>query len=175
MFLSAGNQATIANNYIHMISVGYLHDSGWGEGILSQQASGCRAYNNIVVGAKWGFNGPFGADVRNNLYAGFVRGSEVGGVVSSGAIFEDPLFVAGMAPALQPTSPCINAGVSDPIFNDLDGTRNDIGPGGGCFFDPEAWTTDKPIVISFDLGPSELLRGADTLVTLSNGQAVSGK
>jgi hypothetical protein len=67
----------------------------------------------------------------------------------------------------------VNAGSSDPRFNDLNGTRNDIGPGGGCLFDPEGWTTNKPLVISFDLAPQQLLKGVDTQVTISNGQAVA--
>ena len=74
--------------------------------------------------------------------------------------------------SLQPTSPCVNTGSPNPVFNDLDGTRNDVGPGGGCLFDPEGWTTDKPVVISFDLAPQQLLKGVDTQVTISNGQAV---
>ena len=72
-----------------------------------------------------------------------------------------------------PGSPCIDAGIEDPIFNDLDDTRNDIGPGGGCWFDPDGWTTENPVVISYDLGPEQVLEGADPEVILSGGKAVS--
>ena len=115
---------------------------------------------------------PFGTDSRNNFYYSCANGA-MGGVVDSGQIAGNPLFVENAAPQLQPSSPCINAGVNDPIFNDLDGTRNDIGPGGGCLFDPDARTTTKPIVISFDLSPQQLLKGVDTQINLSNGEAVA--
>jgi hypothetical protein len=96
-----------------------------------------------------------------------------GGVVPSNNISVDPLFVADQAPKLQAGSPCINAGTPDPLYNDRDGSQNDIGPAGGAWFDPEGWTTDKPVVISFDLSPEQVLEGADTEVVISNGGAVS--
>jgi hypothetical protein len=58
-----------------------------------------------------------------------------------GAIRTDPLFEQELfAPVwtLSQESPCINAGDPDPVYNDFDGTRNDMGampyvqtPGGG--------------------------------------------
>jgi hypothetical protein len=83
------------------------------------------------------------------------------------------LFVENEAPKLQSSSPCINAGTPDPRYNDRDGTRNDIGPSGGAWFDPDGWTTENPVVISFDLSPDQVLEGVDTEVILSEGQAVS--
>ncbi len=49
----------------------------------------------------------------------------------TGAIQLDPLFAPDFT--LLPNSPCINAGDPNPIFNDPDGTRNDMGaiPFGG--------------------------------------------
>jgi hypothetical protein len=57
-----------------------------------------------------------------------------------GSISEDPLFVAPDVDEdpdnddyhLQPFSPCINAGDPNPVFNDKDGTRNDMGAYGGA-------------------------------------------
>ena len=66
-----------------------------------------------------------------------------------------------------------NAGTNDPRYNDRDGSRNDIGPSGGAWFDPDGWTTENPVVISFDLSPDAVLEGVDTEVILSEGQAVS--
>lgn len=170
----AGTSGVIANNFVSMSSVGYLINSNWGEALhLAQNVSRTEVYNNIFSGAKWGISAPFVASSKHNFHTGYVAGTETGGVVPEGLLTGDPLFVSGQAPLLQPSSPCINAGVSDPIFNDLDGTRNDIGPGGGCLFDPQGWTTTKPVVISFDLAPQQLLKGVDTQVTLSRGQAVS--
>ena len=118
---------------------------------------------------------PFGAISRNNFFTNIPGGALVGGVVDEGSRSGDPLFITGQAPLLQLASPCVNSGVADALFNDLDGTRNDIGPGGGCLFDPTGWTTDKPVVISFDVGPQQLLRGVDTEVRLSRGLGVGGR
>ena len=75
-------------------------------------------------------------------------------------------------PATAATPP-IDAGIEDTLYNDLDGTRNDIGARGGAWYDPDGWTTDKPVVISFDLGPQKLLEGRDTEVRISEGLGVS--
>ena len=90
------------------------------------------AYNNIIVGCEG--NGIWAANtwdcffdyncLFNNLPADY-EGVPIG----SGEIYVDPLFVGGLpfSFALTPTSPCIDAGNPDPMFNDLDGSRNDIG------------------------------------------------
>ena len=67
----------------------------------------------------------------------------------------------------------IDAGVDNPLYNDRDGTRNDAGPSGGVWFDPDGWTTEKPVVISFEVSSDLVLEGVDTEVILSEGQAVS--
>jgi len=66
-----------------------------------------------------------------------------GGFTGTGNIDEDPLFVAptagdgtgfdGLAAnwSLQTGSPCIDAGDPDAMYNDLDGSRNDMGAYGG--------------------------------------------
>lgn len=66
-----------------------------------------------------------------------------GGFTGEGNIDEDPLFVTptagdgtgydGLAAnwSLQAGSPCINAGNPDAMYNDIDGTRNDMGAYGG--------------------------------------------
>jgi hypothetical protein len=45
--------------------------------------------------------------------------------VGVGTISADPLFAEGYA--LQPSSPCLDAGDPDPAYNDPDGSRNDMG------------------------------------------------
>ena len=77
-------------------------------------------------------------DVWNNVdnYNGV---AEQGG--SNGNITVDPLFTdaSGNDFTLQSTSPCIDAGNSDPIYNDPDGSRNDMGAYGG----PKAKTNQR--------------------------------
>lgn len=85
----------------------------------------------------------------------------------------NPLYLENEAPKLQLTLPLINAGTTDPRYNNRDGTRNTIGPSGGPWIDPDGWTTENPVVISFDLSPDMVLEGVDTDVILSEGQAVS--
>ena len=63
------------------------------------------------------------------------------GWTGQGNINSNPLFVYAIDPSQAPTdegdfhlqsdSPCINAGNSDPQYNDPDGTRNDMGAYGG--------------------------------------------
>ena len=61
----------------------------------------------------------------------------------------------------------------NPLFDDRDDSRNNLGPSGGPCFDPQAWTTSKPVVISFDLSPESQVAGQGAKVLLSNGIAIS--
>jgi hypothetical protein len=56
----------------------------------------------------------------------------------NGNISADPLFAdqANGDFRLQPDSPCVDTGNSDPTFNDPDGSRNDMGAYGGPKADP---------------------------------------
>jgi hypothetical protein len=167
----------ISNNYCSLKYLGsYPFNDPRGDGIYAPESANVRVINNIVVGSKYLVTAPFGAVVRNNIYWASPWGSsskEAGGVVSQGTIYADPKFVSNQAPALAVDSPCHNAGVEDPIYANRDGSRNTIGPSGGSLFDPDARTTENPVVISFDLGPEQVLEGEDTMILLSNGQAVS--
>ena len=168
-----GNIAVIANNYCKMQHNG--GDGGVrGDGIYVRDFSQATIINNLVVGAKNGVSAPFGATALNNLYwASPFNGREANGVLAEGTLYTDPLFVANNAPNLQPNSPCINAGTTDPRYSNRDGSRNTIGPSGGPWIDPDGWTTDNPVVISFDLNPHMVLEGVDTEVIISEGQAVN--
>jgi len=71
-------------------------------------------------------------DVYNNT-----RGDYYGCTAGEGSLAEDPLFInAGADYRLQSGSPCVDAGNPSTLYNDLDGTRNDLGAYGGS---PE-WT-----------------------------------
>ncbi|MDB4667065.1 hypothetical protein OAF08_00910 [bacterium] len=123
---------------------------------------------------------PFGGLIEGNLWAGKnPTGHEflVAGGVSLGKnnirAHYDSLFVDGDPYKLAEDSPAINSGTEDPRYNDRDGTRNNLGPSGGSWYDPEGWTTEKPVVISFDLLPDSVLEGVDTEVTIEGVRAVS--
>ena len=169
-----GNKAVIANNYCQLQYYGNNALGPRGDGIYVRDFTQATIINNVIVGARFGISAPFGALAQNNLYwASPWNAREANGVFAEGTLYTDPLFVAGEEPKLQATSPCINAGTIDPRYNDRDGSRNDIGPSGGAWFDPDGWTTENPVVISFDLSPDMVLEGVDTEVILSEGQAVS--
>jgi hypothetical protein len=169
-----GNTALIANNYCQLQYYGGDYWGVRGDGIYVRDFNQATIINNIIVGAKHGISAPFGVLAQNNLYwASPWNAREANGVIAEGTLYTDPLFVENEAPKLQSSSPCINAGTPDPRYNDRDGTRNDIGPSGGAWFDPDGWTTENPVVISFDLSPDQVLEGVDTEVILSEGQAVS--
>jgi hypothetical protein len=78
-----------------------------------------------------------------------------GGVVNLDAINADPKRIAGSPydNHLQSTSPCIDKGPPNAQYNDLDGSRNDIGMHGGHGYLPDGRTTDKPIVLGIKADP----------------------
>jgi len=72
---------------------------------------------------------------------------------------------------LQADSPLKNAGPPDAQYNDLDGTRNDIGMFGGHNFIPNGKTTDKPIPIQLSTTPAFVPIGG-TVTIESTGATV---
>jgi hypothetical protein len=169
-----GNSYLIVNNYFQLTYGGSDYNGVRGDGIYVRDSSNAKILNNVVVGAKYGISAPFGATAQNNLYwASPWNVREANGVVAQGTLYTDPKFETEQAPTLAADSPCINAGVENPIYANRDGSRNTIGPSGGTLYDPDARTTENPVVISFDLGPEQVLEGEATEILLSNGQAVS--
>jgi hypothetical protein len=108
------------------------------DGIWFYQAS-ATAKNNIVVGNGYGLAASHGAvpDLTfNNVWGnGDNYNSQSGGssVPGLGSLSSDPLFdITSIVPfSLAVASPCINAGDPAPIYNDRDGSRNDLGAYGG--------------------------------------------
>ena len=184
------NKAKIHNNYVR-IKISTANEPTnelWNAGdAIRSWSTDCEIFNNLIHGGQCGISAPYGVRAYNNYfynsegtYLGTRERDGVVAVDSMGAKpIGDPKIVAGInvdlgqKPQFETDSPLIDAGHADPIYNDLDGTRNDIGPWGGPWYDPEGWTTDKPVVISFDMGPQRLQEGVDTEVTISNGQAVA--
>lgn len=167
----AGNTYIILNNYF---SLRYNNRGGSeGAGVYLRNSIKAKILNNVVENAHWGILAGFGVVAKNNFYYNMPWNTDGNGVTAEGLVKGDPKFVAGQVPTLAADSPCLNAGVDDPIYANRDGSRNTIGPSGGTLYDPDARTTENPVVISFDLGPEQVLEGEATEILLSNGQAVS--
>ena len=96
-----------------------------------------------------------------------------GGAVATNTTNRSTNFVDADPYQLGEGSPCINAGTEDPRYNDRDGSRNDIGPSGGAWYDPDGWTTENPVVISFELSKDQILEGDATPILLQEGLGVS--
>ena len=100
--------------------------------------------------------GPF---ANNTVTYNLSQTGEGGGVLLQNRLNADPAFVDTTDFVLGPTSPARNAGDPDPRFNDIDGTRNDMGIYGGPFYDPEGRTGSKPVVMQMELDQTQFLRG----------------
>lgn len=100
--------------------------------------------------------GPF---ANNTVTYNLSQTGEGGGVLLQNRLNADPAFVNTTDFVLGPTSPARNAGDPDPRFNDIDGTRNDMGIYGGPFYDPEGWAGSKPVVMQMELDQTQFLRG----------------
>jgi len=101
-------------------------------------------------------HGPF---ANNTVTYNLSQTGEGGGVLLQNRLNADPDFVDTTNFVLGPTSPARNAGDPDPRFNDIDGTRNDMGIYGGPFYDPEGWSGSKPVVMQMELDQTQFLRG----------------
>jgi beta propeller repeat protein len=94
------------------------------------------AANNILCENRVGLNGISQAEAHYNLY--WENQTNHSGVSpGTGNIYADPLFIDFEEEYfhLQPGSPAVDAGHPHPQFNDLDGSRNDIGVYGGPYAD----------------------------------------
>ena len=100
--------------------------------------------------------GPF---ANNTVTYNLSQTGEGGGVLLQNRLNADPAFVDTTDFVLGPTSLARNAGDPDPRFNDIDGTRNDMGIYGGPFYDPEGRTGSKPVVMQMELDQTQFLKG----------------
>jgi hypothetical protein len=120
-----------------------------GGGLYFSYVSSTTAFNNILVGN----SGYYGAAIRiwpecNDAYQPAITYNDVWsnpvtssigrevymcGELDPSNLTKDPQFVDRPVGDyhLTPGSPAINVGHPDPIYNDLDGSRNDIGAYGG--------------------------------------------
>jgi len=115
--------------------------------------------------------GPFNYINAFNNLSGTGSG---GGVYLAAHLTADPVFVDTTDFVLGPTSPARNAGDPDPRFNDIDGTRNDMGIYGGPFYDPDGRTGSKPVVLNAELDNTQFVRGELSTVKLKATGAATG-
>ena len=103
-------------------------------GIMLDNASSTIILNNIIDGdgVSTGLNALNASPylVQYNDFSNH-QVQSLGWNLDDTNIFGDPMFWGSASPDsfyfLRPQSPCIDAGHPDPIFNDPDGTRNDMG------------------------------------------------
>jgi hypothetical protein len=96
------------------------------------------------------------------------------GVVPQNTLAADPLVVDTTNFVLSASSPVRDAGNPDPRFNDIDGTRNDMGIYGGPFYDPDGRTGVKPVVLNAELDNTQFVRGELSTVKLKATGAATG-
>jgi len=160
VFVKTGSHATIIGNVIWDC---FLDQSLGGDRLVYADAGTVLRYNVL-----W----------KNTAHENHVNAALVGGgVIPADNVSlihtQDPKFTdsANGDFTLASDSPAINAGPPDAQYNDLDGTRNDIGMFGGHNFIPDGRTTDKPIVIGLDVAPIAVPAGG-TVTIESTGATV---
>ncbi|HEY5910407.1 MAG TPA: right-handed parallel beta-helix repeat-containing protein, partial [Verrucomicrobiae bacterium] len=160
--INLNSASLIANNLISGNEVGcYI---GWHESdgaqfvnntVVSNRNDGLWCYrsnpmvkNNIVTANTTGISASFDNatpvltynDVWNNQGFGNYSAQQTGVInIGAGSVSVDPLFAAASPGDYQlaPASPCRDAGDPAAIYNDLDGSRNDMGWTGGPSASPE--------------------------------------
>jgi hypothetical protein len=139
-------------------------NSGNGYGAIYINGSECDIINNTIV------NNNNGIDILNgsgiNIFNNIVTNNDGAGIIPSQAIYdynnvwnnnshnqpgpngisENPVFIdsANNDFGLHANSPCINTGHPDPVYNDPDGSRNDMG---ALYF-----AMQLPVAIDINLG-----------------------
>ncbi len=183
--IGSGCNANVRNNL--MWNDGRFHNGGgWQAGASAIRILGnaglVKIINNCIADLFQGIEvvgAPTGVEIRGNYFEPGPSTSFAVWTGSAGTIIDSNNFLAAVnggtqtnnISALQTyvngdwglgltaTSAGKNAGPSDAIYNDLDGTRNDIGCTGGHAYDPTGRTTTKPVVLSGEVSPLYVKRG----------------
>ena len=147
-------QLEAINNVIYDYSNSYW---GWGRAFRLDGSNSNIISSNIGYAIQYEFvNGPF---ANNSATYNLSQTGEGGGILLQNRLNADPAFVDTTDFVLGVISPARNAGDPNPRFNDIDGTRNDMGIYGGPFYDPEGRTGSKPVVMQMELDQTQFLKG----------------
>jgi hypothetical protein len=185
--IGGGCNANVRNNFMNNDGRVYRSPGpNWWDGASAIRVLGnaglVKIINNSIANLYRGIEvqgAPVGVEIRANYFeagasteyavstgtAGTIIDSNnfraaVNGGTQTNNINAAPAYVNGdWGQGLTATSAGKNAGPSDPIYNDLDGTRNDIGATGGHAYDPTGGTTTKPVVLSGEVSPLYVKRG----------------
>ncbi|MCB0284634.1 MAG: right-handed parallel beta-helix repeat-containing protein [Calditrichaeota bacterium] len=146
-----------------------IHTSGSG---IDEESSLIFCYNNIVTGNKefgMRFSGSSIYDYNNNWNEAI---NYYQCYPDEHGLSDDPLFVNQNDANyhLSFSSPCIDRGSPNSIYNDVDGSRNDMGAYGGPFVDSTWMLGDGCIIEAGDLKAAV----NDTLTMYINGTSVNG-
>jgi len=144
----------------------------WSAGIYLEGSAGSIMSSNIFLGSLGRYIlAPLSLNTAtyNNSTASYGNG-----VVPQNTLVADPLVVDTTNFVLQAGSPARDAGNPDPRFNDIDGTRNDMGIFGGPFYDPDGRSGTKPIVLKAELDNTQFVRGELSTVKLKATGAATG-
>jgi len=188
LHIANGCNANIRNNFMNDDGryQNKFHPFQWFDGataiIVSGTAGLVKIINNSIADVYAGIDvqgAPQGVEIRGNYYqpgsstvfavhtgtAGTIidsnnlRGAVIGGTQTNN-INAIPTYVnEDWLQGLAVNSHGKDLGPSDAIYNDLDGTRNDIGGTGGHAYDPTGRTTTKPVVLSGEVSPLYVKRG----------------
>ena len=167
----ASNGKVKVRNNLSFNYYGYFASVGFG-GIVSNNIMVKRGSSSFLVGGAIN-------DGTNLLWSDdSPEGKEIGIVDSNGNSFWGTAWVDVLAEQnvweISENSSLFDAGSEDARYADRDGSRNNVGPSGGAWFDPDGWSTDKPVVFSFDINRDIVLESSnDTTIELTEGAAVS--
>ena len=148
----------IINNIIHNCSSNGIVGYQSGIGGLDIHTD---FYSNIIMNCNYGISGDVWCHYLGNIsYNCFynnnanVNGANLGtgNILSLNPLFED--YENGNY-YIQSGSPCIDTGILGVEYEDLDGTRNDMGIFGG----QEQWGSGNPTVLDIQLTPESVYPG----------------
>ena len=139
---------------------------------VTVSASQSALIENSIIEAKYGVVSDTLLPVSYcNIYGLNPLDGQAGPLIN--CINSPPQFQDTILFKLSPGSPCLNAGAPDPIFNDRDGTRNDMGYTGGPLFNEANYTNNNPMVFFQAAMPQTVLKGLQTNI-LINAAASAG-